>query len=112
VSIEDRPDEGIVLVQVADDGPGLPEMERRVLAEGSERPLSHMEGIGLWLVNWTVTSSGGSLAVDTGGTEGTNGSGTAGTVVEMRFPRADPPAGGGDDGSGRGRPGAASRSVE
>lgn len=50
-----------VLVQVTDNGPGIPEMERIVLSEGRETPLSHGSGIGLWLVSWIVTESGGEL---------------------------------------------------
>jgi signal transduction histidine kinase len=46
---------------VADDGPGIPERERRLLAAGDETPLEHGRGIGLWFVNWAVTQLGGEL---------------------------------------------------
>lgn len=52
-----------VVITVADDGPGLPEMERSVLETGREDPLVHGQGLGLWLVYWIVTSLTGELAV-------------------------------------------------
>lgn len=53
---------GDVVIEVRDDGPGIPERERAVLLEGEERPLRHGTGLGLWLVYWAVTRLGGSLA--------------------------------------------------
>jgi len=63
-------EDGDVAVHVSDDGPGLPEMERRVLEKGYETPLAHGSGVGLWLVNWVVSGFGGdvSTAVDDGTT--------------------------------------------
>jgi signal transduction histidine kinase len=52
-------DEPYVRVAVGDDGPGIPETERRVLDRGIETPLEHSAGLGLWLVSWTVQASGG-----------------------------------------------------
>ncbi len=52
-----------VALDVADDGPGLPEMERDVLERGMEKPLSHSQGLGLWLVRVIVTESGGDLNI-------------------------------------------------
>ncbi|MFB6296940.1 MAG: PAS domain S-box protein [Salinirussus sp.] len=49
-----------VEVTVADNGPGIPEHEREVLREG-ERPLKHGSGLGLWIVNWIITRSGGRI---------------------------------------------------
>jgi PAS domain S-box-containing protein len=62
--------DGEVAVRVQDDGPGLPEMERRVLEAGRETPLEHGSGLGLWLVNWIVTGLGGEVTttVDDGTT--------------------------------------------
>jgi signal transduction histidine kinase len=59
-------------IAVRDDGPGIPERERRVLLEGVEDPLRHGSGVGLWFVSWAVTRLGGELALDTpdgGGSE-------------------------------------------
>ena len=76
----DRPDEGVVEIRVADEGPGIPEMERAVLLRGAETPLEHMEGLGLWFVNWTVSASGGTVEVV--------GNDPQGTVVVVSLPRA------------------------
>lgn len=50
-------------LRVADEGPGLGELERSAILSGEETPLQHSTGLGLWLVRWTVTSSGGSLHI-------------------------------------------------
>ena len=67
-------------VDVADDGPGIPPVERTVFSEARETALEHASGLGLWLVHWIVTESGGDLEIDT--REPT------GTVVRMWLPRA------------------------
>jgi PAS domain S-box-containing protein len=51
-------------LRIADDGPGIPEAELEVLREGSETPLKHGSGLGLWLVHWTVTAAGGTVTFD------------------------------------------------
>lgn len=63
VSIRDR--EETVEISVIDDGPGLPQSEQDALRAGTETPLVHGSGLGLWMVYWVVTSHGGELAVDT-----------------------------------------------
>ena len=65
-----RPDEDWVAIDVADDGPGLPEMEAEVLETGEETQLAHGGGLGLWMVRTLVTVNGGDIEVDTtaGGT--------------------------------------------
>ena len=60
----DEHDDARVRLVVADDGPGIPAQERRTLIEGEERPLQHGSGLGLWLVNWIVTRSGGRVSFD------------------------------------------------
>ncbi|MFA9515921.1 PAS domain S-box protein, partial [Halopenitus sp. H-Gu1] len=63
VTVEDRDD--AVVVRIADDGPGITEMERKIITEDAEiEPLYHGTGLGLWLVKIIVESSGGSLAFD------------------------------------------------
>jgi signal transduction histidine kinase len=55
-------DDERVRIEVADDGPRIPEMERRILVRGSKiEPLFHGSGLGLWLVYWIVTRSDGTL---------------------------------------------------
>ncbi|MFB6173389.1 MAG: histidine kinase N-terminal 7TM domain-containing protein [Halobacteriales archaeon] len=50
--------------RVADDGPGIPERERSVLGARRETQIHHSSGLGLWLVNWVVTESGGKISFD------------------------------------------------
>ncbi|MFB6125613.1 MAG: ATP-binding protein, partial [Halanaeroarchaeum sp.] len=67
-----------VVVRVADDGPGIPDEERAVLAAGHETPLQHGSGFGLWAVHWTVECLGGTIDI-----EGRDG---GGTVVTLTIP--------------------------
>lgn len=48
---------------VAGNGPGIPETERRVFVEGTETPLSHGSGLGLWPTEWIGNPSYGHLSV-------------------------------------------------
>ncbi|WP_254824228.1 PAS domain S-box protein [Haloglomus halophilum] len=84
VSVGDAPDDGTIEIRVADNGPGLPEMERRVIEEGLETPLMHASRLGLWMVRWTASTSGGETAIEENDPRG--------TVFVLRLPRADPPA--------------------
>ncbi len=54
--------EAAARISVADEGPGIPERERRILHNGTETQLEHGQGIGLWFVNWAVTQLGGDLS--------------------------------------------------
>ncbi|MFB6101122.1 MAG: PAS domain S-box protein [Haloplanus sp.] len=72
--------EGDIEFIVEDDGPGLPEMEKRVLETGTETALEHGKGIGLWLTYWLVRAVGGTIAFDEHG--------TSGTAISVRAPRA------------------------
>ncbi|WP_332898203.1 histidine kinase N-terminal 7TM domain-containing protein [Haladaptatus sp. CMSO5] len=71
-----------VEIHVADNGPGIPTMEREVLERGVESQLKHSSGIGLWLVHWIVTAANGELTITE--TE------PRGTVVTLRFHEAAP----------------------
>lgn len=51
-----------VHVTVTDDGPGIPESERKVLAHGTETALEHGSGLGLWLVKWITDSVNGNVS--------------------------------------------------
>ena len=79
VSLDREGDE--VVIRIADDGPGIPDMERAVLEDGVEDALTHSRGIGLWVVRFIVTASGGSLTVPSTGSDG--------TVVSIRLPAVD-----------------------
>ncbi|MFD1586370.1 histidine kinase N-terminal 7TM domain-containing protein [Halorientalis brevis] len=62
ISVERRDD--TVEITVADDGPGIPEHEVAVLDQLEETALDHSSGAGLWLVNWVVMKSDGTLEFD------------------------------------------------
>jgi PAS domain S-box-containing protein len=54
-----------VRIEIADDGPRIPEMERDVLLGTEEqRPLYHGSGLGLWLVRSIVSRSDGSITFE------------------------------------------------
>ena len=66
-----------VVCTVADEGPGIDEMEAQVISKGKESALEHGSGLGLWLVNWIVTRYGGSFQI---------GGDDDGTVATVRLP--------------------------
>ena len=78
VDTEAIPDENWVQVTVVDNGPGIDEYERSVIAEGTETPLNHGSGLGLWLIVWGTELAGGH--VEFGANEPT------GCVVTMLVP--------------------------
>jgi PAS domain S-box-containing protein len=62
ISVEET--EGLVCIRIADDGPGIPEMDRDVLESGRAiEDLYHGSGLGLWLVHWIIQRSGGAITV-------------------------------------------------
>jgi PAS domain S-box-containing protein len=81
VRVTVRPvDENYAEIVVADDGPGIPDSERQLFDGGSEiTQLQHASGLGLWLLNWIVTQSGGSIDICDNEPRG--------TVVVIRLPR-------------------------
>jgi len=48
-------------IQIADNGPGIPEQEQAVLESGVTTPLEHGSGLGLWVVHWIVTRHDGTI---------------------------------------------------
>lgn len=61
-----------VAVRITDNGPGIPDHEIAVIEAGEETALEHGSGLGLWVANWVVTDSGGTLTFETtadGGSE-------------------------------------------
>jgi len=80
VTVQSSPETGYVELTVADNGPGIPRQEREVLLEGDENPLKHGSGLGLWLVNWIVTRSGGYIEFDANDPRGSR--------VSLYFPAA------------------------
>lgn len=63
VRIDARIDGDETVVEVADNGPGIPTEERSVLRSKEETPLQHSSGLGLWLVSWGVERLGGTVTI-------------------------------------------------
>lgn len=79
VSVTVREDQSAVEIDIADTGPGLPEIERELLCGvADETPLFHGTGVGLFLVRQLVVRSNGTISVADNEPEG--------TVVTIRLP--------------------------
>lgn len=62
VEVSIQGEDGKAVLEVADNGPGIPADEVGVLTGEREiDPLYHGSGMGLWLVNWVVKISGGTV---------------------------------------------------
>jgi len=81
VSVTVATTDDAVTVTVADDGPGIPEAEAERLESDPEAGLRRRTGFGLWLANWLVTASDGTLDIRTDECEGTR--------VTLVLPRDD-----------------------
>jgi len=68
-----------VVIEIEDDGPGVPESELDPLAAGEETQLVHGSGAGLWIIDRVVEYSGGTVEFD---------SSESGTVVRLILDRA------------------------
>jgi PAS domain S-box-containing protein len=80
VEVSVTPADATVRIAVADDGPGIPDIEQGVLTHGTEiEPLYHGSGLGLWYVNLLVQHSDGTLAFENND--------PTGSVVTIRLPR-------------------------
>lgn len=79
VQPEQSPDQWIQ-ISIADNGPGINEIEMIHNTNDRESQLRHSSGLGLWLVKWIVEESGGDLQIETRSTEET------GTVVQITLP--------------------------
>jgi len=75
-----RTSEG-VRISIVDSGAGIPSNEIDVLFRSAETDLEHGNGLGLWLVYWTIQKSGGELSFS----ERAGG----GTVVELLLSEAN-----------------------
>lgn len=69
LSVTENP--GETSVRIADNGRGLPPMERDVLTAETETQLTHSSGVGLWLARWIVRNSDGTITVSEGPLDGT-----------------------------------------
>lgn len=74
--------DGWVEIHVADNGPGIPELERNiVLGEETIDQLQHGSGIGLWITRWVVEIFDGELDIAENDPRG--------SVVTVQLPLAD-----------------------
>jgi signal transduction histidine kinase len=62
---------GGVILEIADNGPTIPQHELAVLRQREETDLSHSSGIGLWLITWLSQYNGGNVVFDTESGQGT-----------------------------------------
>jgi PAS domain S-box-containing protein len=69
-----------VELRIADNGPGLNEMEEIAMSGNIESELEHGSGLGLWMVNWLITKFGGSVTV--------NENEPSGTEFTMKIPKS------------------------
>lgn len=74
-------DDDTVAISVRDNGPGIHEDEQAVLLRGRETQLDHVSGLGLWMINWIVTRSGGEIEIEENDPRG--------TVLTIRLPAGD-----------------------
>lgn len=58
-------------VEIADNGPGIPQGELESLQAGEESALSHVSGVGLWLITWLCQWAGGTARFDSSDGRGT-----------------------------------------
>lgn len=58
-------------IRISDNGPGIPIREQQVLKRGRETPLDHSSGLGLWIVHWLITESGGTIQFEDNEPRGT-----------------------------------------
>ncbi len=72
-----------VVVAVEDECDPLPEQVMTTMSRGTEKPLRHNDGLGLWLVRWIVEPVGGTLSLDRRDDD-------SGNVVALTFDRPQP----------------------
>ncbi len=66
IAVRGWTDDETVNISVRDNGPGISEMNAEVLESGTSLDdLRHGSGLGLWLVYWIITRSGGNISVET-----------------------------------------------
>ncbi|MFB6081544.1 MAG: type IV pili methyl-accepting chemotaxis transducer N-terminal domain-containing protein [Halanaeroarchaeum sp.] len=73
---------GGLVVDIEDEGPGIPQYERQVLDVGRQTPLEHASGLGLWIAYWVVTGLGGTMTIEENQPRGTR--------VRLDLPLATP----------------------
>ena len=66
-------------ITVSDDGPGIPDSELAAIDAGSETPLQHGTGLGLWRIKWGIKKLNGTVSFTNDG----------GTTVQMTVPNRE-----------------------
>lgn len=61
VTVEITSDEQHVDIRIIDECDPIPSQIQRTINRGSEEPLQHNDGLGLWIVKWAVETVGGTL---------------------------------------------------
>ena len=79
VHVDETPES--VAITIADDGPGIPDIEQNILTGEAETALDHGQGVGLWLAYWAVSSADGTIEATR-----TN----SGTEITIELPRPHP----------------------
>lgn len=64
-------------ITITDNGSGIPDRERRAIEAGTEKPLEHGSGLGLWFAYWLISYVGGDIDIDAD---------TDGTAVSVTVP--------------------------
>lgn len=67
VRVRVEPLEDGVAIEVADDGPGIPDAELAAIRDGTETPLKHGTGLGLWITTWAASRLDAELRFSTEG---------------------------------------------
>lgn len=78
IGVHQDQDANQLRIRVADNGPGIPAIERETIESGEETPLTHGLGIGLWVMEWITTTLGGELLITDNEPKG--------SVVTFRLP--------------------------
>ncbi|GAB6860155.1 sensor histidine kinase [Haloplanus litoreus] len=70
VSVSVEPTDSGCILEISDDGPGIPASELEPLTTEQETPLQHSRGLGLWELKWGVDKLDGDLSfmIDNGTT--------------------------------------------
>lgn len=78
VSIRAHETETRTVIEITDDGPGIPDHELRSLQHGQETSLDHGSGFGLWLAKWGSVRIGGRVEFEAD---------ESGTTARVSLPR-------------------------
>lgn len=74
------------IVEIHDDGPGVPSAELDSLAADTETQLQHSRGLGLWQLKWGIDALGGEFSVTTDEEAATEEATDGGTTVRIQLP--------------------------